>query len=137
VALTPEQKAALHAERKALINELKRRLGDRGIIGVPNLEFVSRWRGAPLEEPAGPPELTAEEVLSNKEATRRRLKGEDCSYRGGVAWPIGRQISGATWARINRKLERIWGKEITSFDADRSAGGILAAVVEGTSGDDR
>jgi hypothetical protein len=114
VALTPEQKAALHAEVKALINELKRRLGDRGISGVPNAEFISRWRGVRMEEPDGPPELTAEELVSNLAATRRRLNGEDSTYRGGVVYPMEVELSDATLARIDRQLDRIWGKEMTA-----------------------
>jgi hypothetical protein len=111
VALTPEQKAAIEAELKALINELKRRLGDRGISGVPNLEFINRWRGVRMEEPVGPLELTAEELLSNKAATRRRLNGEDATYRGGVVYPMEVELSDATLARIDRQLDRIWRKE--------------------------
>ena len=129
MALTPEQKAAIEAELKALINELKRRLGDRGISGVPNLEFISRWRGVRMEEPVGPLELTAEELLSNKAATRRRLNGEDSTYRGGVVYPMEVELSDATLARIDRQLDRIWGKEMTAARGvgdQSSQGGVVS-----------
>ena len=109
--LTPEKTAELEAEARALIAELKRRFADRGIAGVSNSEFAKRWRGVPAEEPDGPSELDDSERRAYGEMTRRHLDGTNVSYRGGVAWPIGREISDATWARIDRQLDRIWRKE--------------------------
>jgi len=106
MALTPNEKAALEAETRALIAELKRRYDERGIAGVPNAEFVDRWRGVRPEEPSGAPELSDAERLSYRDMTRRHLEGTDISYRGGIAWPIGRQITEATWDKVFRRLDR-------------------------------
>jgi hypothetical protein len=105
--LTPERRAALEAEAELLIAELKRRYADRGIAGVSTREFTKRWRGVRVEEPDGPPELDDAERRACGEATRRRLDGTDVPYRGGIAWPIDREISDTTWNAIIRKLDQM------------------------------
>jgi hypothetical protein len=109
LALTPERKAQLKTERDALFAELKRRLEDRGIAGVPACEFHLHL-GIPPEPADGAGELNEEEKELFRQATRRRRDSSDLSYRGGVAWPVHREISDATWNRISRELDRLQGK---------------------------
>jgi hypothetical protein len=71
MSLTPERMAELQAEAQTLIAELKRRYADRGIAGVPNIEFVSRWQGVRAEEAEGAPSIrTAVRSCSSRKACR-------------------------------------------------------------------
>ena len=57
--LTDVERAELRAENRVLIAAIKRRLSDRGIVGIPHHEFLTEWDGVRLKPPSysrtGPP----------------------------------------------------------------------------------
>jgi len=77
---------------------------------VSNAEFIEQCRGVSAEEPEGPPEVDDAERRACRDATQRHLDGSDVSYRGGVAWPIGREIGDATRNAIDRRLDELFAK---------------------------
>lgn len=113
--LTPERKAELEAENKALFAELRRRLSDRGITGIANGEFMQCWRGVPLDEPVGDPTLDRKEIEQLRRAS---------STTGGEEEETAHSASErAAWDAVHKKIakemDEAFVKNVAKSCADR------------------